>query len=304
VVAEPLVTIALPVFNGGDSLESVARSVLSQDYEHLELLIADNASTDRTPQLCQELARTDSRVRYHRHPHNVGPIPNFEWTKRNARGEFFRWIGDSDALRPDYVTSCLEVLAPAPRIVLVTTQLEYLTRSGGLTMPYDADALGSDDTVTRLQAMLELLTSNYLLLDPLYSLMRTAVVRSITHDHMLRGDEVYAVKLALAGPWGHIPRILAHRHWSDPSASQLATMLEVPWWHTRVRGMIEARRMLDAVAAAHLPQHQDRRARAAVRQFYLRRHLAALQRRGRRIRSELGMQRKAKQADTSVRSAS
>ena len=69
---KPLVTIALPVLNGADTVEGVARRVLDQDYHNVELLISDNASTDGTEDVCRELARADSRVRYHRQPHNIG----------------------------------------------------------------------------------------------------------------------------------------------------------------------------------------------------------------------------------------
>src|SRR6478735_6468286 len=112
---EPLVTIALPVFNGADTIEQVGRYVLEQDYPNIELLISDNASTDATPEVCRELARSDSRVRYHRQPHNIGLINNFEWTKRHCSGEFLRWIGDTDEIAPSYVSRCLEVFRADPR---------------------------------------------------------------------------------------------------------------------------------------------------------------------------------------------
>lgn len=288
--AEPLVTIALPVFNGADSIGDVARRVLDQDYGNIELLISDNASTDTTQDVCRELARSDARVRYHRQPQNVGLINNFEWTKHHCRGEFLRWIGDNDEILPSYVSRCLERFAEDPRLILVTTQIEYVDEHGQTaSMRYDADALRSDDPVHRLEQVLHLMTTSYLLLDPLYGMARVDAVRPLVHDQMLRGDEVYATKLALAGPWDHVAEILGHRQRGTPAVSHLVTLLDVPWWHSRVRGIIEGRRMLEAVDAAALPPSDRRRARAAVKRFYLRRHWATLRRRGRRLRSELGL---------------
>jgi glycosyltransferase involved in cell wall biosynthesis len=287
---EPLVTIALPVFNGAESVGAVAKSVLAQDYENIEFLISDNASTDGTEELCRELADSDARVRYHRQPRNIGLINNFEWTKHHCRGVFLRWIGDSDEIRPTFVSRCVELFVDDPRLFLVTTQLEYITNHGEtMSMYYDGGALRSDDAVVRLRAILDLLPISYLLIDPLYGMTRVDIARRSSHDQILRGDEVYAARLALAGPWAHVPEILGTRRWTDPSASQIASLLEVPHWQVPVRGIIAARRMLDAIDGTHLSPADTRRAKAIVGRFYVRRRWAAMKRRGRRIRTELGL---------------
>jgi GT2 family glycosyltransferase len=50
----PFVSIGLPVFNGEKYLESSLDSLLSQDYANFELIISDNASTDRTAQILSD----------------------------------------------------------------------------------------------------------------------------------------------------------------------------------------------------------------------------------------------------------
>ena len=39
---------------------------------------------------------------------------------------------------------------------------------------------------------------------------------------------MFATKLALAGPWGHVPEVLARRNWKDEPASVLARTLDLP----------------------------------------------------------------------------
>jgi glycosyltransferase involved in cell wall biosynthesis len=289
VSAEPLVTIALPVLNGGNTLGDVARCVLNQDYENIEFLITDNASTDATEEIGRELAHTDKRVRYHRQPRNIGLINNFEWTKAHCRGRYLRWIGDNDEILPTYVSRCLELFGEDPRLLLVTTQLQYIDDHGeAASARYeDRSAMRSDDAVVRLQEVLRLLTSSHLLLDPLYGMARVDAIKTTVHDQMLRGDEVYATKLALKGPWGHVSEILGSRRRGTPAVSRLVALLDVPWWQSRVRGIIEARRMLEVVADANLAPSDVRRAKAAVRSFYVRRHWIVLRRRMCRLRAEL-----------------
>ena len=52
---EPLVSIGLPVRNGERTVGRAIRTVLEQDYAHLELVISDNASDDGTEEICREL---------------------------------------------------------------------------------------------------------------------------------------------------------------------------------------------------------------------------------------------------------
>lgn len=268
-----LTSIGLPVRNGEKTIEDVARSVLRQDYENLELIISDNASTDGTEAVCRELAATDDRVRYHRQPQNIGLVANFRWVKHHARGEFFRWIGDDDAMARNYVSRCVEVFADDPRLILVTTQLQYTEGDGpARSLPYDGTGLRSDDPAVRFSEMLRLLTETYLLLDPVYGMFRREAVAGIPYKNMLRGDEVFAAKVALAGPWTHIPEVLAHRHWDRIRPAQLTSLLDVPSWQSRAAILLQCKELLSSVRQAELTPAQRRRARAAVLQLYARRH--------------------------------
>ena len=57
-----LVTIGLPVFNGERYVSSAIESLLGQDYQNLELVISDNASTDTTPEILEWWAQRDNRI--------------------------------------------------------------------------------------------------------------------------------------------------------------------------------------------------------------------------------------------------
>src|SRR6266508_1904227 len=251
---EPLVSICLPVRNGARRLEGVVRSVLAQRHEHLELVISDNASTDDTEEVCRELVRTDPRVVYHRQPENVGMLNNFITAMRLARGTFFRWVGDDDWLAPTCISRGVEVFA-------------------------------ADERVERFAEMLRLLNESYLLLDPLYGLMRREAVANIPRRNMLREDQVFAAKMALAGPWGHVPEVLARRGWRDERRPQLARRLGVPTWHAAIATALQCRELLRSVRDADLDPAQRRRARAAVARWYVGRQRLVMANRRRQLAS-------------------
>ena len=82
----PRVSIGLPVYNGEQYVAASIEALLGQTYEDFELIISDNASTDSTPDICLEYAKSDKRVRVIRQRENLGLVPNHHscWTKREA----------------------------------------------------------------------------------------------------------------------------------------------------------------------------------------------------------------------------
>lgn len=282
--ARRLVSIGLPVRNGEYLVRDVLRSVLAQDYPDIELVICDNASTDGTEQICRELARTDERVVYHRQRTDVGLLNNFVSAMRRARGTYFRWIGDGDTLDPTYVSRCLEAFGRDERRVLVTTQIAYVDPGGATTTAaYRGTDLSSCDPLVRFEEMLRLLNESYLLIDPLYGLMHRATVAALPRVNSYREDQLLAARLALAGPWGHLPQVLAWRVREPATGAQVARKLGVPRWQVSLSTAQLCRDLLRHVGDSDLDAAGRRRARAAVVRFGARRHQRTAARRLRRL---------------------
>jgi glycosyltransferase involved in cell wall biosynthesis len=277
---DTLVSVGLPVRNGAKRIERVIESVLTQDHENLELVICDNASTDDTEELCRGLARGDSRIVYHRNPTNIGLLNNFMSTVQLATGTFFRWVGDDDWLAPSCISRSLESFSADERLILVTSEVKF-TGPDGLTQSaaYEGSALGSDDPVTRFCEMLRLLNESYLLIDALYGLFRREPVLRIERRNMLYEDQVFATKLALAGPAAHVPEALAWRNWKQERLSVQARRLDVPSWQAHFATALQCKEMLAWIDKCDLDDKQRRRARLAIAQMYTRRQRIILARR-------------------------
>jgi glycosyltransferase involved in cell wall biosynthesis len=283
--ADVLVSIGLPVRNGAQTLKRVLSSVLAQDHERLELVICDNASADGTEALCREFAKRDRRIVYHRQPHNIGLLNNFIFTMRLAKGTFFRFVGDSDWLAPNYVSRCLNAVAEDARPILVTTQIRYVALDGTTcTYPYSGTELQSYDPVERFCGYLRSLP-NGMTLDPSYGFMRREPVVAIlqTRRNMIVEDEVFGPKLAMAGPWCHIPEELAERHREPTRLSAVARKLGVPSWQAYFSTTLLCVELLRLIRDTELTPSQRRRARAAVAAMYLGRHYRRVTHRGRRF---------------------
>lgn len=268
----PLVTIAIPVYNAVDTLPAVVESVLAQTFTDLEVVISDNASIDGTDEVCRHFAAIDERVVHQRHPTNIGLLPNFGSAAHVARGDYVRWVGDDDHLAPDYVSRVLASFEEDPRRVLVTTQMSYVEpgREEWVRTGYDPTALASPDPATRFVGAVRLLTVGFGLIDPLYGMMRRDLA-VLPRRSALREDEVFGIRLALAGPWGHLPVTLATRHHTEAAHSDLARLLDVPGWQVYMKDLLQTRELLSCIDASSLTASQRRRARASVLALYERR---------------------------------
>ena len=86
----PRLTIGLPVYNGEKYVAGSLEALLGQSFTDFELIIADNASTDSTGDICRRFEKQDSRVRYFRHPRNIGLAPNMNFIIGRARASCTR----------------------------------------------------------------------------------------------------------------------------------------------------------------------------------------------------------------------
>jgi len=126
----PRVSIGLPVYNGQSYLAEAIDSLLAQTFEDFELIISDNASTDRTELICRSYAACDTRIRYCRQPENRGAMWNFNYVSRLARGEYFKWAAYDDLHGPTFLQRCVEVLDRDPSVAWCHTRFVHIDSEG------------------------------------------------------------------------------------------------------------------------------------------------------------------------------
>jgi glycosyltransferase involved in cell wall biosynthesis len=137
----PKLSIGLPVYNGENFLAEAVNSILSQTFSDFELIISDNASTDRTEELCRAYAQNDERVRYYRNPKNIGIARNYNITYElsSQSSDLFKWAAHDDVLMPGYLERCVELLDKEPSIVCVHTYTQKIDQYGTVKENYPDD---------------------------------------------------------------------------------------------------------------------------------------------------------------------
>jgi glycosyltransferase involved in cell wall biosynthesis len=99
----PLVSVVIPTFNRAGYLRTAVGSVLNQTYPEIEVVVADDGSTDETAAVLSELAEADSRVRWVRSTGNRGAQAARNDGIRASGGEWISFLDSDDRYLADSV---------------------------------------------------------------------------------------------------------------------------------------------------------------------------------------------------------
>lgn len=235
---KPRVSIGLPVFNAEKYLTQALDSILAQTYSDFELIISDNASTDRTQEICRAYAGKDRRIRYHRNDKNLGAVPNFNLVLALSSSEYHKWAPYDDLIAPDFLARCVEVLDQNPAVILCYSRAKIIDEHGNFEVDYNP---GPD---TRSLKPHERFRN--LILHPEYAiqqmgLIRTEILKRIGgHESYPSSDEVLLAGLALFGQFYEISdRLYLYRRHSEQSTATTHVQRErVLFFDTSFEGKI------------------------------------------------------------------
>ena len=206
--ATPTLSIGLPVYNGEQFLAEALNALLAQTYRDFELIISDNASTDRTAEICREYVARDPRIRYVRQPVNIGAAPNHNALVPLSRGRYFKWASHDDLYAPTLLERCVEVLETDPEPVLVHAGDAIIDERGEIirAQPYPLDTANPSPSA-RLKSLLYVPGGN-----DFYGVIRTEVLRRVDpHGSYYNADRTLVASLSLQGPFHQVPEVLYFR---------------------------------------------------------------------------------------------
>lgn len=104
----PLLSLIVPIYNVEQYLERCVASLCRQTLSDIEIILVNDGSPDRCPELCEALAREDDRIRVI-HKENGGPSSARNAGLDAARGEFVIFPDPDDWVEPDYAQVLLSL---------------------------------------------------------------------------------------------------------------------------------------------------------------------------------------------------
>jgi len=150
--ARPKVVALLPAWNAERFITPVLDSWANQTYPNLQVLISDDASTDRTAEICADFAARHANFELLRQPRRLGWVGNTNALLQQADGAYFMFAAHDDIPMATYVARLLGLLEDNPQAVLSFSDLQWrlaIDRSTSRNVHVYRDLDGVSDRLER-----------------------------------------------------------------------------------------------------------------------------------------------------------
>ncbi len=131
--AAPTVAVCIGTFNQAQHLTECIESVLSQTYPVQEIWVSDDASTDGTQEVMEEICERYPTVRYYRQPANLGIAENLSWALAQPATELIARIDSDDKLEPTFVATLADLMSRYPQAGFAHSDVYEIDRHGART---------------------------------------------------------------------------------------------------------------------------------------------------------------------------
>lgn len=200
-----LVTIGIPVYNEEKYLRETIESAICQTVSDIEIIISDNASTDKSFEIANEYTKNDPRVHAVRQKENLGPINNFRYLLDKANAPYFVWLGGHDIFVNDYLEKAIEYLEANPCTVMVYPKgAEFIDVDSSYIKSdacSDIDTSGIEKPLDRVRYIIE----NLSVCTNIHGVFRVKVLRQLPFEKVIGPD---FLMLTMTGLYGHISSIV------------------------------------------------------------------------------------------------
>lgn len=109
-----MISVIMPAYNSERYISEAIESVLRQSYKNWELVIVDDGSSDRTPEIIDEYAETDPRIKVF-HKKNAGVSAARNFALDNIYGEYVTFIDSDDVYHTDRLKIMRSVFEKNPK---------------------------------------------------------------------------------------------------------------------------------------------------------------------------------------------
>ncbi|MFV0563955.1 glycosyltransferase [Malaciobacter mytili] len=105
-----LVSIFVPVYNAEKFIKECILSIINQNYQNIEIVISDDASTDNTPIILKELEKKFSnKIKLFLQENNIGITNNFNFILSKCTGKYILFTAGDDMLKSNCISDTLDI---------------------------------------------------------------------------------------------------------------------------------------------------------------------------------------------------
>ncbi|HEU5143747.1 MAG TPA: glycosyltransferase [Dermatophilaceae bacterium] len=219
---QPLVSALVPTYNGAAFIQRTLDSLAAQTWPRLEIVIADDCSTDETLAVVRRFAADRDNVTVIERTSNLGWLRNTNDLMSRAGGELMFFAFHDDVVDPPYVEKLAGALRERPSAVLAFSDLELVDVEGHRTVRRFTELETRATTLERGFAMAHRPDNWWV---PNRGLFRAEAYRRVGGLHPNQAGEYSAdwpwlLHLALLGDLVRVPEVLCHKYYKPGSLSK------------------------------------------------------------------------------------
>ena len=129
----PLISVIIPCYNAEKYVESAVRSIMSQTYKNLEIIITDDCSTDNTFSILEKLADEDNRIKLYKNETNLKIVKTLNKMVLLANGKYIARMDADDISLPERIEKQVEFLEKNSDIAFCGTNAFIINENGKIT---------------------------------------------------------------------------------------------------------------------------------------------------------------------------
>lgn len=110
------ISVIVPVYNAQKTIEKCIKSILVQTYSNLEIIVVNDGSKDKTGEICEEIAKCDSRIKYY-YKENTGVSMTRNFGLEKATGDYISFIDSDDFLEKNMYENMIKEINNADILI-------------------------------------------------------------------------------------------------------------------------------------------------------------------------------------------
>ena len=124
----PLVSVIVTTLNHEDFIKIAIESIQSQTYKNLEILVADDCSSDSTLLILEDL-KSDSRIKVFSHQNRLGPSENTNFLLDQCTGEYICFMSGDDLIYPECIEKKINIALKNSEVCMVFNANERIDKN-------------------------------------------------------------------------------------------------------------------------------------------------------------------------------
>jgi glycosyltransferase involved in cell wall biosynthesis len=214
----PLVSVALPVYNGEEWLEQAISTLIKQSYKNIEMIIADDCSSDNSQKICEQYASKYSQIKFIKNETNLGAQGNFKKILHLCSGKYITYACQDDYWDENFISYLVEKLESNNSAVLAGSAAQLLDENDEKYREVHCNGKWNPEKLSTYGLIYSVMLplnygkwiKNHLLF---HGVLRTDILKYCfsIFPGVIEHDRHFLLLLALSGKWCYVDRVLYFR---------------------------------------------------------------------------------------------